>query len=50
MIMGIKTPGAYMDHLERLYLTDKRTVTGRRVYTKAVREKGAEEENYERKK
>ena len=50
VIMGIKTPGAYMDHLERLYLTDKGTVTGRRVYTKAVREKGAEEENYERKK
>lgn len=32
-IMGIKTPGAYMDHLERQYLADTGLVTDRRVYT-----------------
>lgn len=32
-IMGIKTPGAYMDHLERHYLAETGLVTDRRVYT-----------------
>ena len=32
-IMGIKTPGAYMDHLERQYLAETGLVTDRRVYT-----------------
>ena len=35
LIMGIKMPGAYMDHLERLYLTEKGVISARRVYTKA---------------
>lgn len=35
LIMGIKMPGAYMDHLERLYLTEKGVIAARRVYTEA---------------
>lgn len=34
VIMGVKTPGAYMDYLERQYLTEKGVVSSRRVYTK----------------
>ena len=34
VIMGVKFPGAYMDHLERLYLTEKGVISARRVYTR----------------